>query len=84
MALQSNYKPFSLLRRNHCKNSPCILKQTEDLRMVRSACSEADKTERNSSVKNISFKPCTTLFCFLEKKIKIIKSHFQAVMDIAL
>lgn len=74
MALQSTYKPFSRLRNNHCKNSPCILKPADDVGTVRNACSEEDKTECNSSVKNISFKPCTTIFCFLKKKIKINSS----------
>lgn len=77
MALQSDYKPFLLLRNNPCKNPPCLLKPVEDVRTVRSACSEADKTECNSSVKDISFKPCTTIFCFL-KKIKLINSSLSS------
>lgn len=31
--------------------------------MVGSACSEKDEAECNSSAKNVSFKPCTRIFC---------------------
>lgn len=64
---QCNYKPFSLLRNCHCKNSPSILKPTEDMIMVKSAYSEADKIKCNSSVKNISFKALYNILFFKQE-----------------